>query len=111
MATGYRIQDFPAQALLDGPQTSMSYRDYSERPGKSVCLTLEDLAEYFAHVGIPIGDNPILVEVEGDWELDIEDEDAEYGVRLIHPTRIVSETPLGDDFYDLVNAILDAMAA
>lgn len=111
MATGYRIQDFPAHELLDGPQTSMSHNDYTERPGKSVCLTIEDLATYFAQAGVPLGDNPILVEVEGDWEMDVEDEDAHLGAHLIHPTRIISAEPVGEDFYNLVNAAYDALAA
>lgn len=103
----YRIQDYDPHTLLEGAQTSLSYRTDTERSGKSVCASIEDLAAYMAQVGIPIDWNrALLVELEGTWS-DEEDEDAHLGVYLMHPTRIVSVTPLDDtNFYDLVDTYL-----
>lgn len=105
----YRIQSYDPQSLLDGPQTSLSYSTDTERAGKSVCLSLEDLAAYMAQTGCEIDwQNALLVELDGEWS-DDEDEDAHLGAYLIHPTKIIDVTPLDDtDFYDLVDAYLAA---
>lgn len=111
--TYYRIQaaNRPVEQLLDPEfQTSLSYVDDTERTGVSVCDSVEDLASYLSQSGMPWDDTFVLVEVEGTLSADI-DEDAHLGARLVHPTAIVSVSPLTDDFFDLVSAAFDALAA
>lgn len=112
--TYYRIQDYPATDLLDGPQVSYSYLDESAEPrsGKSVMDSYEGLVAYMATVGIAIDwDNAILVELDGTYS-DDEDEDAAHGAELIHPTEIIAVTPLDEtSFFADVDAYLTANAA
>lgn len=106
----YRIQSYAAADLLDGPQTSLSYSTDTERSGKSVCCSIEELAAYVAQTGLDLGweKRPVLVELDGYWS-DEDDEDAHLGAYLVHPTAIISETPLDEtDFYALVDRYLDA---
>lgn len=95
----YRLQD-PAymDALTDGNQVSFSYCDGSARAGKSVCDSPEELAEYLANSGVEFKADWVLIELEGELS-DEEDEDAQFGCTLIHPTEIVSTTDF-DTFLD-----------
>lgn len=108
----YRIQNFPAVDLLDGAQLSASWNDLGDddraRPGKSVCRTREQLAEYLAQVGIPFADDWILVELEGDRS-DHDDEDAHLGALLVHPTEIVATETIGDGFVHEILAAYDEL--
>lgn len=62
------------------------------RAGVSVCLDLETLAAYFTSRALNVAGD-VLVELEGE-ESEDEDHDAADGALLIHPTRIVSVTPV-----------------
>lgn len=113
----YRIQDrsIDAAVLLDPEwQVSLSYSTGSTRPGKSVCRSVEELAEYFAQAGVPLDPaGSVLVELDGDWAVDeagrfIEDEDAHLGAHLVIPTRVIAVTEIPDAFYDAVDAYLAA---
>lgn len=107
--TFYRIQDYDPAELLTGEQTSMSYSSGTERAGKSVCRSIEELAAYFAQTGVPMDPTTsILVELEGTYSPD-EDEDAHLGAHLIFPTRIVSAGPIPDEFFAAVDAYLDTI--
>ena len=107
----YRIQNrsIPAEQLLDPEyQTSESYSSGAVQAGKSVCWSVEELAEYFAHSGVPLDPaESVLVELEGTCSTE-DDEDAEYGALLVFPTRIVAVTEIPDEFYERVDEILDA---
>lgn len=108
----YRIQsaDRDVQDLLDPEmQTSISYTDDSERQGVSVCGSLEELAGYLAQVGIPFDDTFVVVELDGTWS-DDEDEDAELGALLVHPAQIISVTPITEKLLDMIDAAYDAAA-
>lgn len=61
------------------------------RHGVSVCASIEDLRSYFSGRSASL-DNTSLIVVEGD--VSDEDYDADDGAILIHPTQIVSVTPL-----------------
>ena len=80
------------------------------RVGVSVCDSIEELASYLAQVGIPFTDDCLLVELEGTWA-DDEDEDAHLGARLIIPTRIVSTELAGERLIDMIMAAYDQIAA
>lgn len=108
----YRIQDADRDvtALLD-PAQQLSYSWNNEervRIGISVCDSIEALATYLAQTGIQWGEQSVIVEVEGTTARD-EDEDAHLGALLVHPTRIVSVTPVTDTFFDMVGAAYDAL--
>lgn len=105
----YRIQNYPAADLLVGEQTSLSYSTDTERSGKSVCTSVDDLAAYVARTGMDLGWNgALLVELDGTYS-DEDDEDAHLGAYLVHPTRIISAVALDEtDFFDRVNTYLDA---
>lgn len=105
----YRIQSYSPEALLEGTQTSLSYSTDTEREGKSVCRSIEELAAYVAQTGMSIDwADALLVEVEGTYSRD-DDEDAHLGAYLIHPTKIISATPLDQTpFYDEVDAFCAA---
>ena len=102
----YRIQTsaYPVEMILDPEhQTSENYSNPEDiRAGKSVCASIEDLAEYLAQTGIPFDDSYLLVEVEG-YASDDEDADAHMGAMLIHPTRIISAELLSDEFFEMIN--------
>lgn len=114
----YRIQDatYDPADLLDGPQTSLSYCTGTERPGKSVCTSIEELAAYFAQAGVPMDPRTsILVELDGTWATDedgriVEDEDAALGAHLVFPTRIISAGPIPAEFFAAVDAYFETAA-
>lgn len=115
MTTSYRIQsaDRDPNLLLDpAEQISVAWWTESVRRGVSVCRSREDLATYIAQSGIPWDATWVLVELEG-YASDDQDEDAQCPGRpeLIHPTRIVSVTPIADDFEDEIFAAYDAQYA
>lgn len=62
------------------------------RAGVSVCADIETLAAYFTSRSLNVAGD-VLVELEGE-ESEDEDHDAADGALLIHPTRIVSVTPV-----------------
>lgn len=71
------------------------------RAGVSCCRDIETLAAYFnaRHLNTR-GD--VLIELQGD-ESDDEDHDSEAGAVLVHPTRIVSVTPIEESaIWDLL---------
>lgn len=89
----YRLQDPKyLDTLTDGNQTSESYVDGSMRAGKSVMRSIEELAEYIANSGVQFDDHWVLVELDGDFS-DEQDEDAAHGVELVHPTEIIDVQP------------------
>ena len=106
----YRIQTsaYPVEMILDPEhQTSENYSNPEDiRAGKSVCASVEDLAEYLDQTGIPFDDSYLLVEVDG-YASDDEDADAHMGAMLIHPTRIVSAEPLSDEFFEMIGEAFD----
>ena len=112
----YRIQtaDRDVADLLDPEQQwSYSWCDEEREPrhGVSVCDSIEALATYLAQCGIPYGDGEwVVVEVEGTFSRD-EDEDAHLGALLVHPTAIVSVSPMGEGMFDLIGAAYDRLAA
>lgn len=102
----------PAQ-LLD-PANQVSYHwnniDSAEytRTGVSVCASREDLAAYLAHSGIPYGAGEwVIVELNGNTSDDTP-YDAASGELLIHPSKIVSVSPMDDAFFALIDAAYDA---
>lgn len=110
----YRIQqeNHPIEWLLDPEyqfSTSWNAGD-GVRNGVSVCDSIETLATYFATVGIPFTDDCLLVELDGTWS-DDDDEDAHLGASLIYPTRIISTERVGVRFGELVIAAYEALAA
>ncbi len=115
--TFFRIQtaDRDVNELLDpGYQFSHAYNgaQRNTRPGVSVCASLEDLAEYLVSglagaLQVRNGDW-VIVEVEGS-ESGASPVDPEYEL-LVRPTRIVSVTPAGDDFYALMDAAEEMLA-
>lgn len=105
-STYYRIQDADRDVadLLDPEQQySISYVDDTERHGISVCDSLEDLADYLAHSGVPFDTTSVVVAVSGPLSED-EDEDADQGALLVIPERIVSVEPMTDRLADLIDA-------
>ena len=110
----YRIQqaNHPIEWLLDPEyQFSTSWNAGEDvRVGVSVCDSIEELASYLAQVGIPFTDDCLLVELDGTWS-DDDDEDAHLGARLIIPTRIVSTELAGERLIDMIMAAYDEIAA
>ena len=113
MATTYfRVHDpdHDVQVLLDPErQWSCAYSSADERHGISVCRSVEDLAAYLAGPGQGVVWDPhrfVLVEVEADLAEE-QDCDARYGVELVHPTRIVSVSPLDEGFFAVLEAAYD----
>ena len=105
----FRIQPADRPNILDPEfQTSTSWNDCGDddriRTGISVCDTREELAEYLAQVGIPFADDWELLEVEGTYSGD-EDEDAHMGCSLIIPTAIIARETIGGAF---IMEIMDA---
>lgn len=110
----YRIQqpEHPTAWLLDPErQHSTNWADDEDvRDGVSACSTVEDLATYFAQVGIALSDDCLLVAMECDWA-DGEDMDAALGAILVIPSAIVSTEIAGDRFLDMVGDAYDRLAA
>ncbi|MFI2667565.1 hypothetical protein [Micromonospora carbonacea] len=115
-ATYFRIQTAdrnPSELLNPEHQTSGNWHDIESlaRIGVSVCDSRESLAAYLAQSGIPYGSGEwVIVELRGDLS-DDDPCDAEYGELLIHPTEIVSVSPMGDEFLDLIGAAYDLIGA
>lgn len=108
----FRVQSFTRRVedLLDPEhQLSHSFCTDTVRSGVSVMGSLEDLAGYIAITGIPFTPEWVLVELDGDRSTE-EDEDAEHGAILIHPTEIISVSELDDEFFDLLDAAFDTAA-
>ena len=106
----YRIQqpEHGLDLLLD-PETQYSTNWGSEddvRAGVSACRSIEDLAEYFAQVGICLTPECLLVEMESEWA-DEDDADAHLGAVLVIPTAIRSAIPVPDSFFELVGDAYD----
>ncbi len=115
MSTFFRIQPANRPDILDPEnQASTSWNDLGDdariRRGVSVCDTREELAEYLAQAGIPFEDDWELLEVEGTYS-DDEDEDAHMGCSLVIPTAIVSRETIGDAFIMEIMDAYDALAA
>lgn len=111
MTVYYRIQhaDRDVALLLDpAHQTSTSYTTGTERAGVSVCPSLEELAEYLAQAGVPFDATCVVVAVRGDLSRD-DDEDADLGALLVHPTKIVSVEPMTDRLADLISEACDRL--
>lgn len=112
MTTYYRIQapTYTPEDLLN-PENWNSW-DYNEtvREGVSVCGSLEELATYFAQVGIEWDDTFNLIELEGDFTGE-DALDADMGEYLIYPTKIVSVEPITDRFMDMIFEAYDQIAA
>ena len=115
----YRIQqpEHSIDLLLDPEcQFSTSYchtdenGEESVRRGVSVCDSIESLAGYFAQTGVPLSSDCSIVTLDGDWS-DDEDEDAALGALLVIPTEILNVAPVTDEFFDLVGAAYDRLAA
>ena len=109
--TTYRIQQgyHDLDLLLDPECQYSSPWNGDEgliRHGISACWSVEELAEYFAQVGIPLDDDCRLVEMECELSDDV-DVDAHLGAILVIPTRIVSANLITDDFYTLVGDAYD----
>lgn len=109
MMSYYRIQDsyYGTDDLLSGDyeSTSMNYMDI--RHGVSCCDSLEQLAAYIATSGVEIGDDPIIIELDG---YPSEEEPLEPGREsLIEPTAILSISSPAEPggFYDLVDRYLN----
>ena len=76
----------------------------------SACLSIEDLAGYFAQAGIPLTDDCLLVEMDSEWA-DGDDADAALGAHLVIPAAIISAIPVPDSFYELVGDAYDRLTA
>lgn len=112
--TYFRIQPTDRPNILD-PENQISFSwnglgDETARHGVSVCDSREELAEYLAQVGIPFEDDWELLEVDGTFS-DDEDEDAHLGARLIHPTKIISREVIGDAFIEEIMDAYENLAA
>lgn len=108
----YRVQtaerDVADLLTLEG-QTSTSYNnDEDVRIGVSVCDSLEDLAAYLAQTGIPFDETWVVVELDG-YFADDEDEDAHLGARLVLPHTILSVTPTTEQLLGLIDVACDAV--
>lgn len=112
--TYYRVQtaDRDPADLIGTHHTSHSWYgpESYDREGVSVCASREALAYYLAHSALPIGIGEwVIVELEGDRVAGVTPMDAEVGEILVHPTEIVSVTPLDDEFYQVIGTIFDQM--
>ncbi|AHI04358.1 hypothetical protein CFAL_12135 (plasmid) [Corynebacterium falsenii DSM 44353] len=108
----FRIQPTDRPDILDPEnQTSTSWNDLEDtRHGVSVCNSREELAEYLAQTGIPFQDDWELLEIDGPYS-DEEDEDEHLGCSLILPTEIIARETIGDAFvYEILDAY-DNLAA
>lgn len=116
MTTYFRVQtaDRDPADLIDPDHGQVSFSWYGpesyDRPGVSVCESLDALAYYLANSGIPIGAGEwVVVELDGDKIEGAKPMDAEYGEILVYPTGIVSVRPLDDEIFDMIGAAYDAM--
>ncbi|QIK63821.1 hypothetical protein G7068_11945 [Leucobacter viscericola] len=112
MATYVRIQDrkHGIEDLLREGRASLPMRneETDTRYGVSVCTNLEALMDYYVQCPIEIGDDPVIITLEGDIA-DDQPLDAEYGEILINATRVVSiESAEDAGFFDGINARLDS---
>lgn len=105
--TYYRIQSYSPEALLETEISSLNYGTLTEKAGVSACGSYEDLVSYIAITGLCVGEpGAMLIEMEG-TEADEADDDAEMGALLVHPTRIISATPVEDtDIFTDIDALL-----
>lgn len=95
----FRIQDADRPNILD-PENHVSYswnnlEDF--RHGISACESRGELADYLAQTGIPFSDDSVLVEFDGDYA-DEDDEDAHLGAVLTIPARIIATEKVGESF-------------
>ena len=115
MTTTYvRIQDrkYGTEGLFATDRMSYvpfsGFNEETARHGVSACIDLEALMDYYAQFPIEIGDDPVIITMEGEPSGDT-GLDAEFGEYLIRPTRIVSVESAEDaGFFDGINARLDA---
>ena len=110
-STYVRIQDrkYGTDGLLDAERLSwdMGMCERNARRGVSCCDDLEALLDYYVQAPIEIGDDPVIITMEG-TPSDDEPLDAEFGERLIHPTRIISIVSADEaGFYEGINARLE----
>lgn len=90
-------------------QISVSWGTYEDvRNGLSACDSREELAAYLAQTGIEFREDWQLVEFEGDINWEEDDLDADKGVSLVFPTKIISTEVIGDGFMDEIFAAFDA---
>jgi hypothetical protein len=80
----------PCPARCDGGQMRIE-----SQAGVSVCRSIESLVQYFRYRAAYLGDDSVLVELEGEPVEDDQDVDADEGALLVRPTRIVRVIPLG----------------
>ena len=111
MSTYVRIQDskWGTDGLFDADRLSwdMGMCEDNARHGVSCCDDLEALLDYYVQCPIEIGDDPVIITMEG-RETNDQPLDAQYGERLITPTRIVSiESAEAAGFFAGINARLD----
>ncbi|MGY5765008.1 hypothetical protein ACXET9_07405 [Brachybacterium sp. DNPG3] len=106
MASTYvRIQDrqYGTDSLfIEGRRSFVptSMDDERSRLGVSVCADLESLLDYYYEHQLPIGDDPVIITLEGEPSGDLP-LDAAAGEHLIIPTRVVSiESAEDAGFYD-----------
>lgn len=112
MASTYvRIQDrkYGTDELFTEGRLSndMLAREHNARLGVSVCSDLDALMDYYVQFPVEIGDDPVIITLEGEPSGDTP-LDGEFGEYLIIPTRVVSiESAEDAGFYDGINARLD----
>lgn len=116
MTSYYRVQtaDRDPADLIDAERTQKSYAWFApeswDRPGVSVCASLEELATYLAQSGVPYGAGEwVIVELLGDEVEGVMGNDAEYGELLVWPTEIVSVRPMDAEFFDMIGAAYDKL--
>lgn len=102
--------------LVDPQRRQVSYHwsedESMDRPGVSVCASVEDLVHYLAASGIPYGAGEwVVVELDGDRVVGVTPCDADAGELLIWPSEILDVRPMDDDFFDLIGAAYDAINA
>ena len=110
----YRIQanTFPVTDILEPEnQLSISWTNTEDvRHGISACQSREELATYISQTGITWSDSWVLVEFDG-YYADEEDEDAAMGAVLTIPTEILSVESIEDSFIDEILAAYEDIAA
>jgi hypothetical protein len=114
--TWFRVQtaDRDPDDLIDPRHGQVSYHwsnsdsEECDRPGVSVCPSVNDLAAYLAQCGIPYGSGDwVIIELDGDLVEEVTPYDAEYGECLVWPTEIVEVWAMDDEFLDLIGAYYD----
>jgi len=104
--TTWESRQYGAERYIIDTATGEEIEDV--RHGVSACRTIEDLAAYLAQTGVPMPDDAVIVEVSGPLSDDT-DHDANLGVSLNLPDTLGEITPVGDWFYELINAAYDAL--